>query len=152
MPILTLAFLFRDNKILLAMKKRGFGSGKWNGYGGKLHENESPNEGIIREIKEESNVDVIPDKLQEIGLIDFYFVDNEDWDQKVIVYRVDEFSGEPIETDEMMPKWFEYNDIPWNEMWVGDDQWLPKVIEKKNFIGETHFTDTGKKVIKCIIN
>jgi hypothetical protein len=38
----TLVLLFNDQgQILLAMKKRGFGVGKWNGAGGKIHEGET---------------------------------------------------------------------------------------------------------------
>jgi 8-oxo-dGTP diphosphatase/8-oxo-dGTP diphosphatase/2-hydroxy-dATP diphosphatase len=32
----TLLLGLKDNKLLLAMKKRGFGAGKYNGVGGKL--------------------------------------------------------------------------------------------------------------------
>ena len=34
----NLCFLLKDGKVLLGMKKRGFGAGKWNGFGGKLKE------------------------------------------------------------------------------------------------------------------
>ena len=34
--ILTLAFVRRQRDILLGYKKRGFGAGKWNGFGGKV--------------------------------------------------------------------------------------------------------------------
>ena len=37
----TLLFLRKDNHILLAMKKRGFGINKWNGAGGKVEEGET---------------------------------------------------------------------------------------------------------------
>ena len=36
------------------MKKRGFGVGKWNGFGGKLHANETMVECAARELHEES--------------------------------------------------------------------------------------------------
>jgi ADP-ribose pyrophosphatase YjhB (NUDIX family) len=149
MPNLTLAFLFQDNEILLAMKKRGFGVGKWNGYGGKLQEGETTRDGIIREIKEESLVDVDLDSLKELGSLDFYFIDKEEWNQKVVIYRVDKFTGEPQETEEMSPRWFSFEDIPYGSMWAGDDEWLPYVISSQNFKGEIHFSDEGKKVIKC---
>jgi 8-oxo-dGTP diphosphatase / 2-hydroxy-dATP diphosphatase len=32
---------FDNNKILLGLKKRGFGKGKWNGFGGKLEKDEN---------------------------------------------------------------------------------------------------------------
>jgi 8-oxo-dGTP pyrophosphatase MutT (NUDIX family) len=37
----TLCFIRDNNKLLLALKKRGFGPGKWNGYGGKIEEGET---------------------------------------------------------------------------------------------------------------
>lgn len=37
----TLAFVLDAGKILLGMKKRGFGAGRWNGFGGKVHPGES---------------------------------------------------------------------------------------------------------------
>ena len=39
--IQTLCLIYQHPKLLLGMKKRGFGAGRWNGFGGKLHENES---------------------------------------------------------------------------------------------------------------
>lgn len=54
----TLLIIKKENKILLARKKRGFGLGKWNGIGGKIEENETPEQAVIREIKEEFMVDI----------------------------------------------------------------------------------------------
>ena len=151
MKILTLAVLFRGDKILLAMKKRKFGAGKWNGYGGKLDENESPIDGIVREIKEESGLEVAKEDCKELGFMDFYFDDKPEFDQRVIIYRVDNFVSEPQETEEMMPKWFDISEIPYDEMWVGDDQWLPYVITGKKFKGEIHFSNGGEKLVSCVI-
>ena len=151
MKTLTLALLFRDDKILLAMKKRKFGVGKWNGYGGKLEDGETPIEGVVREVKEESNLDIPKELFKELGYMDFYFDDKAEWNQRVIVYRVDNFVGEPEETEEMMPKWFPVSEIPWDEMWKGDDQWIPYVVENKHFAGTVHFSESGEKLVSCVI-
>ena len=151
MNILTLAFLFRGDKIILAMKKRDFGNGKWNGYGGKLEKDEKPIDGIVREIKEESGLIVESDQCRELGYMDFSFTDKEEWNQRVIVYRIDDFIGEPKETDEMMPRWFDIDKIPYDEMWAGDDEWIPNVIKNKNFKGRILFSDEGKKVVSCVV-
>ncbi len=151
MKILTLAFLFRDNKILLAMKKRKFGVGKWNGYGGKLEDGETPIEGIVRELEEESGLVVPKGNFQEIGYMDFYFDDKPEWNQGVVIYRVDEFTGEPKETEEMKPEWFDLHEIPYHEMWKGDDQWIPKVVENKKFKGEIHFSNEGENLVSSTI-
>ena len=51
--ILTLVFLREDCRVLLGMKKRGFGAGKWNGFGGKIETGETITEAAVREVKEE---------------------------------------------------------------------------------------------------
>ena len=62
----TLCLLKKDNSILLAMKKRGFGSRKYNGIGGKIEKGETPDEAMIRETKEEINV--TPIKYEKVGI------------------------------------------------------------------------------------
>ena len=46
--LLTLAFVCRDREILLGFKKRGFGAGRWNGFGGKVENGETIEEGAKR--------------------------------------------------------------------------------------------------------
>ncbi|MEA3323508.1 MAG: NUDIX domain-containing protein, partial [Patescibacteria group bacterium] len=55
---LTLIIVFNENKILLGMKKRGFGVGKWNGFGGKVEKNENIFESVERELLEESGLKI----------------------------------------------------------------------------------------------
>jgi len=77
----TLCLLLRNNEILLAMKKRGFGAGRWNGIGGKPEKGESIEEAAIRELKEEIDVVVSLGDLESVGEMDFYFRNKEEWDQ-----------------------------------------------------------------------
>ena len=67
----TILFLIRDNQILLAMKKRGFGAGRFNGVGGKPEGDETIEQTAIRECQEE--ICVTPTKFNEVGRINFYF-------------------------------------------------------------------------------
>ena len=46
--LLTLLFVLRPGQVLLGMKKRGFGKGRWNGFGGKVHQGESIEKAAIR--------------------------------------------------------------------------------------------------------
>lgn len=48
--ILTLCIIHQENKVLIGMKKRGFGEGRWNGFGGKVQENETIEEAAKREL------------------------------------------------------------------------------------------------------
>jgi len=134
----TLLFLLKDNQILLAMKKRGFGVDKWNGVGGKLDNNETVSQAAIRECKEE--IGVTPLAIKERAVLDFYFADNK-LDQQVIVYLCDDWQGEPCETEEMAPKWFKLDQIPYDKMWRDDELWLPQVIEGKHVKGSFYFDE-----------
>jgi ADP-ribose pyrophosphatase len=46
--IFTLAMVRKTNSILLGLKKKGFGEGKWNGFGGKVEKDETVTEGAVR--------------------------------------------------------------------------------------------------------
>ena len=124
----SLLFLLKNDEILLALKKRGFGAGKWNGVGGKPNTDETIEQTAIRECTEE--ILVTPKELKHVATLDFYFPnDKSDWNQQVVVYICTKWQGEPTETDEMSPKWYKISDIPYNKMWADDKHWLPEVLK-----------------------
>lgn len=138
----TLCLLVKDNSVLLAMKKRGFGVGKWNGVGGKKHENETLEEAAIRETQEE--IGVTPKKLERVATLNFYFPHvptDKDWNQQVCVFMVREWEGEVAESEEMKPEWFEVNDIPYKHMWADDTHWLPLALHGEFLIGNFSFSE-----------
>ena len=135
----TLCFLIRGNEVLLARKKRGFAEGKINGVGGKVNDRESVEEAAIRETREEIDVDI--KILVKVAELDFYFSHNPDWNQKVIVFEVREWEGEPKESEEMDPSWYSFDKIPYDSMWVDDILWLPNVLEGKKLNAELLFNE-----------
>lgn len=135
----TLGFLVKDNKVLLAMKKRGFGMGKWNGVGGKPQGEETIEETSKREIMEEISVVVKNQEL--VAKIKFYFKNNEDWNQEVVVYKISDWENEPQESKEMAPKWYDINEIPYDKTWVDDKFWLPKVLNGEKIEAKFVFGD-----------
>jgi 8-oxo-dGTP pyrophosphatase MutT (NUDIX family) len=136
----TLLLLIDDNKILLALKKCGFGMGKWNGVGGKPNEGESIDQTAIRECQEE--IGVTPLHLIKSSLLTFYFPKTKPkWDQQVTVYRCEQWKGKPKESEEMAPQWFDFSDIPYEQMWADDKYWLPKVLDGQFVEADFHFDD-----------
>jgi 8-oxo-dGTP diphosphatase/2-hydroxy-dATP diphosphatase len=132
----TLIFLYNaesthkgTQQILLAMKKRGFGAGRWNGVGGKLNDGEGIREAAVREAEEEIGVKIIPENLESVAILDFSFENKPDWNQQVHVFFTTEWEGEPAESEEMKPEWFAVQDIPFSDMWPDDIFWLPLVLE-----------------------
>jgi len=151
----TLCLLVRGNKdnkeILLAIKKRGFGIGKWNGVGGKFDPEKGDKNIIdtaVREIEEE--IGVKAKELEKRAVLDFYFPYQNEWDQSVHVFLVRNWEGEPKESEEMAPKWFKIGDIPFGKMWDDDKFWLPHILEgkkvKAKFVFEKGEKISGKRI------
>lgn len=126
----TLLFLEKENKILLAMKKRGFGEGRWNGIGGKITPRESTEDAMLREAEEE--IGVIPEEYRQVADIKFdqYFKGERSL-MNVAVFMASRWRNQPTESDEMKPQWYDTNSLPYDQMWQDDSYWLPIVLEGK---------------------
>jgi len=141
--ITTLCTIQKDGQLLLGMKKRGFGAGKWNGFGGKVKDGESIEEALIRETKEEAGIEI--KEIKKVGVIDFYFKKAGEIIE-VNLFYCSEFSGEPEETEEMRPQWFALDKIPYDSMWPDDKFWMPLLLAGKKFKGKFVF-DKETKII-----
>ncbi len=148
----TLCFLLRGDEICLAMKKQGFGIGKWNGVGGKVEEGETIEEAAVRELYEEIGVHANITDLENMGNIKFYFNEKPDWNQQMHIYFINQWQGEPIESEEMAPKWYKKDQIPYEAMWIDDPHWLPKVLDGKKIEGEFYFNKDGAELDKFTVN
>ena len=127
---LTLLFLRRGNEVLLAMKKRGFGAGRWNGVGGKLEAGETVEQALIRETQEEIGVTPkVYDKVADLHFDELF--KGESTLMNVHVYVATEWEDEPTESEEMKPQWFALDQIPYDDMWPDDPYWLPQVLDGK---------------------
>ncbi len=126
----VVVFIREGGNLLLAKKKRSIGIGKWNGPGGKIEPGEKPHEAMVRECEEE--IGITPTKYYraaEIKLHEFY--EGEPHHIFAHAFVCDDWLGEPIETEEMAPRWFAINQLPYDQMWSDDPHWLPKILEGK---------------------
>ncbi|MDD2917270.1 MAG: 8-oxo-dGTP diphosphatase [Candidatus Gracilibacteria bacterium] len=140
----TLVFVFNpQNQILLAMKKRGFGEGKWNGAGGKVEAGETIVQAANRELAEETGISIAPEKLEARGVLHFHFSGKPEWDQDVSIFVSHGYTGSFEETEEMKPEWFDTDTIPFDDMWEDDIYWLPRVIDGESVEFEFYFGEDG---------
>jgi 8-oxo-dGTP diphosphatase/2-hydroxy-dATP diphosphatase len=135
---LTLALVREGDRLLLGMKKRGFGMGKWNGFGGKVEEGETIEDAARRELMEEAGVQVA--NMTSVGRLTFTF-ETDDPEMDVHVFEGAGLIGEPKETEEMMPRWFSTDSIPLDDMWADDEYWIPLFLAGRRFAGSFHFAD-----------
>ena len=134
--ILTLCILHQHQRVLLGLKKRGFGAGRWNGFGGKIENGETIEDAAKRELLEEAGI--VVENLEQFGTLEF------SWEGKpeileVHIFKARDFKGEPTESEEMKPQWFDVSEIPFDKMWPDDKYWFPLFLADKKFKGKFLF-------------
>ncbi len=141
----THVFLFNSKwQILLGMKKRWFGIGKWNWFGGKNHEGETIKETALRELSEEAGIFLNERDVEKIGILHFFNEGKPERNQDVHVFHW-KYDGEFSETEEMKPQWRDIEKIPYDSMREDDPIRLPKLISKKSSFDMTFtFNKEGK--------
>lgn len=144
----TLVFLLKENFVYLAKKAKGkFGGELFNGYGGKVAQNESISQCAIRETFEESGVIIEEKNLEKVAILDFYFPDvdaSKGWNQRAHVFFVRTWKGIPKKSDEMQePHLFSIDNLP-NEMWAADKEWLKEVFSGMKIRAKIYFVGKGE--------
>jgi 8-oxo-dGTP diphosphatase len=146
----TLCLLVRGDppeEILLGFKKTGFGMGKYNGFGGKVEPGETVEQAAVREVEEEIGIQVAEVDLQPVARLAFLYPADPGADKLTHVFLVTGWEGEPVESAEMRPAWFEVGDISFDQMWQGDVHWLPRVLGGERLQGRFVFGEDNETVV-----
>lgn len=131
--IVTLVMVHENGKVLLSKKKDGFGGGWWNGYGGKVEAGETVEQAAHRELQEEAGIEV--GTLEKAGML-YFDIEGDERLHEGHIFRGSDVIGEPQETEEMVtPTWFPVDAVPYDQMWKGDDAWMPLFFEGRAFEG-----------------
>lgn len=126
----TVCCIFRDEKILLKFATRGIAKGKWVQPGGGVEEGESPEEGAVREVVEETGLKVALRDLRDHGTINFHLDGKKEIGIVGYLYSTTKFSGKARGTDEGRLRWFPVERLPWQKMFPGDVYWVPQILKR----------------------
>ena len=133
----SLLFLVRRGKLCLAIKKAGFGQGRWNGVGGKRERGETIKQTAIRETREE--IGVTASQPIKVAILDFEFLGRPEWNQQVHVFLAHTWEGTPRESDEVRPAWFRLAELPFDQMCEDNRLWLSEVLAGRFVKGQFIF-------------
>lgn len=115
----TLCYIEKDHKYLMlhrVVKKNDVNKDKWIGVGGHFEEGESPEECVLREVKEETGYTLTSYRYR--GLVTFVFADVEM--EYMSLFTADGFEGEPILCNEGVLEWVDIEDVWKLNLWEGD--------------------------------
>ncbi len=130
----TLIYLEQDQKYLMlhrTKKENDINHDKWIGVGGKMEENESPEDGAIREILEETGLTVLPEDLHYRGLVTFVSVQSEG--EYMHLFTAQRFSGTLKECDEGDLCWVPKEKVLTLPTWEGDRLFLKRIAGQDPF-------------------
>lgn len=132
MSLTTLCYIEKDDAYLMMhriKKKNDVNEGKWIGVGGHFEENESPEECLLREVKEETGYTLTSYRFR--GLVTF--ISNTGVTEYMCLYTADGFEGELIPCNEGTLEWVRKSELSRLNLWIGDKIFLKLLAEEAPF-------------------
>lgn len=115
----TLCYIEQDEKYLMlhrVSKAKDINKDKWIGVGGHFEEGESPEECLLREVREETGLTLT--SYQFRGIVTFSSESQQT--EYMCLYTADAFEGRLTKCDEGTLKWIHKKDIADLNLWDGD--------------------------------
>ena len=145
----VMIYLEKDNQYLMLYrnkKKKDINKNKYIGVGGHVEKGETPDEAVVREVKEETGLDLL--SFVRRGLV--YFVLN-GYEEEMYIYTSLDFKGELIECNEGELSWIDKDKVMSLPIWEGDKYFLKHLLEDEQyFVMRLIYEDD--KLIKVIEN
>ncbi len=128
----TLCYMERDHAYLMlhrVSKKKDINKDKWIGVGGHFEQDESPEECLLREVREETGYTLTSWRFR--GIVTF--VSGDGVTEYMHLFTADAWTGEPAACDEGVLEWVDLDMIGSLELWEGDRIFLQLLREDAPF-------------------
>ncbi len=146
----TLCYIEQDGKYLMlhrVKKENDVNKDKWVGIGGHFEENESPEECLLREVLEETGLQLISYRFR--GIITFI---SDRWDTEYMhLFTADKFDGSIAECDEGELCWVEKSKVYDLPIWEGDKIFFRLLDEREDFFS-LKLRYEGEKLVEAILD
>ena len=147
MKITTLCYIENNDCYLMlhrTKKKKDVNKDKWIGVGGHAEGNETPQECLIREVKEETGLLLTSYKFR--GLITF--ISDEYEAEMMCLFTADGYTGELSTCDEGELEWVKKSDVPQLPTWEGDAQFLKLLLEDEKRFFAMKLRYEGERLVE----
>ena len=147
MKMTTLCYIENNDCYLMlhrTKKKKDVNKDKWIGVGGHAEGNETPQECLIREVKEETGLLLTSYKFR--GLITF--ISDEYEAEMMCLFTADGYTGELITCDEGELKWVKKSEVPQLPTWEGDAQFLKILLEDEKRFFAMKLRYEGERLVE----
>ena len=128
----TLCYIEKDNRYLMLLrnkKKQDLNEGKWIGVGGKFEADETPEECLLREVREETGLTLTSYRYRAV----ITFISDEWGTEYMHLFTADGFEGDLIDCDEGELRWIPKDEVLNLSLWEGDRAFLKLLAEESPF-------------------
>ena len=144
----TLCYIENDGRYLMlhrTKKQNDLNHAKWIGVGGKFEKDESPEECLLREVKEETGYTLTSWRCR--GIVTF--ISERAESEYMHLFTADAFTGEQIECNEGELKWIDKKDVPDLNVWEGDRIFLKLLLERQDFFSLKLIYDAEDRLMEA---
>lgn len=144
----TLCYIEKDEHYLMlhrTKKKNDLNEGKWIGVGGKFEKDESPEECLLREVREETGYTLTSWRYR--GIVTF--ISGRAESEYMHLFTAEGFTGEQTECNEGELKWISKDAVPSLNVWPGDRIFLKLLLEREDFFSLKLVYDAEDRLLKA---
>ena len=147
----TLCYIQDGSRYLMlhrVKKKEDLNQGKWIGIGGKFEEGESPDDCLLREVREETGLTLTDYALR--GIVTFV---SQRWEtEQMFLYTARGFTGQVQDCEEGVLAWQEISQIPKLPLWEGDKIFLDLLGKDAPFFCLKLCYDEDDRLTEAVLN
>lgn len=148
----TLCYIHNDRGQTLLLhrvkKKNDLNQDKWIGVGGKFEDKESPEDCLLREVKEETGLTLT--RYRYRGIVTFV---SAVWETELMhLFTADEFVGELRECDEGTLEWVDDALVPTLPTWEGDRLFLELLAQDRPFFSLKLEYDADESLVLAVLD
>lgn len=149
-PMATVCFIRRDGKVLLQERAAGrVWAGRLNGPGGKVAEGETPVQAIVREVAEETGLQIVDPVFH--GRLELVFGVPEQTRLLVSIFTCQHVPGRARGGREGILRWYAVERLPFERLWPDMRYWLPLVLDGGEVAGTCVYDAPGARLLSCYL-